>query len=173
MISGSAPSELLSLFQEGNGRFWHTTPMSMSIPRLSLALAAFACAIGIPFAAQADIPSYAQGEESIHGKVSGFDGKYDLTVRDDRGFDDHVRLHDGTVINPTGLRLAGGMTVTVYGHNDGSVFSAAEIETPYHRSYAYGYPYPAYGPYYGPYYGPAYGPYYGPYFGARIGFGFR
>jgi len=139
--------------------------------RLGLATAAFAGAMAIPFAAQAQVPSYAAAQESIHGKVSGFDGKYDLTVHDARGFDDHVRLHDGTVINPTGLRLAGGMTVTVYGHNDGDHFSATEIDTPYHSSYAYGYP--GYGPY--PYYGayPYYGPYYGPYFGARVGFRFR
>lgn len=146
--------------------------MRTTILRLGFAAAALAGALGIPYAAQAAIPSYAAGEESIHGSVVGFDGKYDMTVRDDRGFTDRVQLHDGTVINPTGLRLSGGMTVTVYGHNSGSSFSANEIDTPYHRTYAYGYPaygtYAPYGPY--PYY---YGGYYGPYGGARFGFHFR
>jgi hypothetical protein len=131
--------------------------------RLGFASAALAGILVLPLAAPAQgVPSYATGEETIHGTVSGFDGKYDLTVRDDRGFVDNVRLHDGTIINPTGLRLAGGMTVTIYGHADGNHFSATEVETPYHRSYAYvpyavPYPYAPY-PYYGyPYYGPAFG----------------
>jgi hypothetical protein len=139
--------------------------------RLGLASAALAWILGAPFAVQAQqppppMPSYATGEESVHGTVSGFDGKYDLTVRDQRGFTDNVQLHDGTVINPTGLRLASGMTVTIYGHADGSHFVANEVDTPYHHSYAYGpYPYPYYGSY--PYYGYPYYPAVG------LGFGFR
>jgi hypothetical protein len=150
--------------------------MTKNISRLGSALAGLAFAIGLPLAAQAadqtQVPSYATGQETIHGTVSGFDGKYDLTVHDARGFDDHVQLHDGTVINPTGLKLANGMTVTIYGHNDGSHFTATEIDTPYHRTYAYGpYPYAPY-PYYGPYAYP-YAPYYGPYYGVHLGFFFR
>ncbi len=72
-------------------------------------------------------------------------------LRDDRGHVDNVRLHQGTVINPTGLTLASGMSVTIYGHNRGSVFAANEIDTPYHERYAV-YPVPVY-----PYYGPSFG----------------
>jgi hypothetical protein len=92
-------------------------------------------------------PSYATTEETIRGRIAAFDGKYDLQIRDDRGFIDKVRLHDGTVINPTGLRLTTGQAVTVLGHNAGSSFDANEIDTPY-ASYGvpiYGYPAPYYG----------------------------
>ena len=118
--------------------------------------------------AQPTLPSYAAADETIHGTVSGFDGKYGLLVRDKRGFVDRVQLRDGTVINPTGLRLAVGMTVTIHGRSQSSFFAAYEIDTPYHTSPAYAYSaypvYPAYPlypySYYGPYWG---GPYWGPY----------
>jgi hypothetical protein len=131
---------------------------------VALLLGAFA----LPAAAQPGVPSYAQNEQSIRGTVSGFDGKYDLTVRDVGGYVDRVQLHDGTVINPTGLTLHSGMTVTIYGHADGPRFIANEIDTPYHRTYPayYGYPYPPYA-YYGGWYGSP-----GPYFRARVGFWF-
>jgi len=117
-------------------------------------------ALAAPAAAQPALPSYATGDEAVHGRVSGFDGKYSLDVRDDRGFVDHVQLHDGTVINPTGLRLSSGMRVTVYGHTSGSVFTANEIDTPYHAyPVAYGYPYYPYYP--------------GPFYGVGLGFRFR
>jgi hypothetical protein len=124
--------------------------------------AALVLAAAAPALAQT-LPSYASpGGEAIKGRISGFDGKYNLSVRDDRGFVDNVKLHDGTVINPIGLRLVTGMRVTILGRPDGSAFLADEIDTPYHYGYpvAY-YPYPAY-PY--PYWG---GPYY------RVGFGFH
>lgn len=118
-------------------------------------------------------PSYAMpapppvnsGEESIHGRILSFDGGYNLQVNDDRGFIDNVRMHQGTIINPTGLTLAPGMTVTIYGVNSGSVFAAHQIDTPYQSfGYAYPvYPYPVY-PY--PYFGYPYP------FGARISIGF-
>ncbi len=121
-------------------------------------------------------PSYAlpatppvhPGEESIKGRIASFDGAYSLQVNDDRGFIDNVRMHQGTIINPTGLTLAPGMTVTIYGINNGSVFAAHQIDTPY-QSYGYAYPvypYPVY-PY--PYFGY---PFYGYPFGARISIGF-
>jgi len=126
-------------------------------------------ALALPAAAQPGVPSYAHAEESIRGTVSAFDGKYALTVRDQRGYVDRVLMHDGTVINPTGLQLRGGMAVTIYGRADGDQFIANEIDTPYHRAYpAYGYP----PPYYGAYYNPYYGPYYGPYWHARAGYWF-
>jgi hypothetical protein len=92
-------------------------------------------------------PSYARqaanGEETIHGRIASFDGKYQLSVHDDRGFIDNVNLHQGTVINPTGLSLQPGMAVTIMGYNRGRSFAANEIDTPY-ASYGYApaYPYP-------------------------------
>jgi hypothetical protein len=113
--------------------------------------------IAIPLAAQAqNVPSYAQpagstsGEESIHGRVISFDGGYNLAVRDERGFIDNVRLHPGTIINPTGLTLAAGMVANVLGYNAGSYFAANEIDTPYVYygavPYYGGYPWWHYGP---------------------------
>lgn len=88
-------------------------------------------------------PSYGSDEEIVRGRISAFDGGYNLEVRDDRGFIDRVALHQGTIINPTGIRLQPGMSVTIYGVNRGSVLAANEIDTPYQ---AYGfvpvYPYP-------------------------------
>lgn len=124
-------------------------------------------------------PSYGSADETIHGTVSAFDGAYALRVRDDRGFIDNVQLRPGTVINPTGLRLAPGMTVTIHGTNGGSTFAAAEIDTPYQTygatfgavpvdPYAYPvYPYAVYPVY--PY--PVYGYPYGPAFSLGIGIG--
>ena len=76
-------------------------------------------------------PSYATQDEQIHGRIVAFDGAYALSVRDDRGFVDNVQLHQGTIINPTGLTLAPGMVVAVHGYNAGSYFAANEIDTPY------------------------------------------
>jgi hypothetical protein len=100
-----------------------------------------ALSLAAPVAALAqDAPSYAQpadasnaggGDENVHGRVLAFDGGYALEVRDDRGFIDNVQLHDGTIINPTGLTLAPGMVVSILGYNAGSFFAANEIDTPY------------------------------------------
>lgn len=109
-------------------------------------------------------PSYASDEESIHGRIASVTGRYDLQVRDDRGFIDSVSMHQGTVINPTGLALAPGMSVTILGRNRGRVFAANEIDTPY-----LSYPYLGYGPY--PVY--PYGVYVEPSFGFRFGGGRR
>lgn len=84
-------------------------------------------------------PSYARrgavnGEERISGRISAIDSKYRLMVRDDRGFMDRIEMHQGTVINPTGLTLQPGMPVTIFGYNRGSVFGANEIDTPYGSS---------------------------------------
>ena len=122
---------------------------------------AAACLSGLlaaPVSAQAPTyarPSYASNEEMIRGRVLSFNGAYDLQLRDDRGFVDNVRLHPGTVINPTGLSLEAGMSVTIYGYNRGTIFAANEIDTPYHEAYAvypvYPYPYPY------PYFGTSFG----------------
>lgn len=114
-------------------------------------MAAFAAALLVaPGIAQAQ-PSYARpADESIHGRIVSFDGAYNLQVRDDRGFVDNVSLHQGTIINPTGLTLQPGMIVSIAGVNAGSTFAANEIDTPY--TFAYGVPYYAGHPwnYYGP-----------------------
>ncbi len=111
-----------------------------------------ACAVcsGPALAQPANLPSYASGEESIRGRIASVDGKYHLQLRDDRGYIDNVSLHDGTIINPTGLRLSPGQSVTIVGHNSGKTFEANEIDTPYGRygfapAYAYVYPYGYYG----------------------------
>jgi hypothetical protein len=135
----------------------------------ALAIAGFA----LPLAASAqDAPSYAQpasanSDETITGRIASIDGTFNITVNDDRGFADHVEMYQGTIINPTGLTLADGMTVTIQGYADGSQFVANEIDTPYTLSGPA--PEPAY---YGPgwwYPGFAYG--YGPAFTLGIIFG--
>jgi hypothetical protein len=103
-----------------------------AVAALSLAAPVAAFAQDAPSYAQAPDPSDANGgDENIHGRVLTFDGGYSLEVRDDRGFIDNVELHDGTIINPTGLTLAPGMVVSILGYNSGSFFAANEIDTPY------------------------------------------
>ena len=109
-----------------------------------------------PMVAYAQTPSYAKAsnEETIHGRIASVSRKFALTVRDDRGFIDNVRLHPGTIINPIGLSLAPGMTVTILGNNRGKIFAANEINTPYTSSHDYAPDNPAaYGPWCGMGYG--------------------
>ena len=128
------------------------------------ATATLACSLA-PLAASAQTPSYARpGDETIRGTVASINGKYNISVHDERGYIDDVTLRDGTIINPTGLTLAPGQSVTIAGVARGSTFLANEIDTPYTSYAAYGYPYPVY-PYYGYGYGPA--------VRVGIGFGFR
>jgi hypothetical protein len=126
--------------------------------RLLAALIA-ALFIAAPLAADAqiapDAPSYAagpaeNGDAQIRGRILAFDGAYALQVRDEKGYVDNVQLHQGTIINPTGLTLAPGMVVSIMGYNAGSYFAANEIDTPY--TFYAGYPYYAGHPwnYYGP-----------------------
>ncbi|HEX3549267.1 MAG TPA: hypothetical protein VHT53_02780 [Candidatus Elarobacter sp.] len=83
---------------------------------------------------QAPVPTYARpaprGAETIHGTIASISDAYHILVRDDRGFMDYVDLHQGTVINPRGLRLLPGMRVTIYGTNQGSTFLALDIDAP-------------------------------------------
>jgi hypothetical protein len=122
------------------------------------ALLALAAPLGLtPLAASAqDMPSYAQpaDDAQIRGRIVSFDRAYALSVRDDRGFVDNVQLHEGTIINPTGLTLAPGMVVSILGYNRGSFFAANEIDTPY--TYADG-GVPYYGGHPWNYYGPTIG----------------
>jgi hypothetical protein len=141
------------------------------------AAAVFAGAIGSASVAPAfaqPVPSYASGtsDETVRGTVAAINGPYNISVRDERGFIDNVNLHQGTIINPTGLSLAPGLAVTILGQNDGSVFSANEIDTPYPTLAAVPL-YPPYGYYPYPYAG--FGPSYriGVRFGHHFGFGFR
>ena len=152
------------------------------IKTFSILLALAAAAVPMSALAQnappADPPSYSRpaatipGEDTIRGRVVSFDGAFSLQVDDERGFVDNVRLHDGTIINPTGVRLAPGMSVTIHGVNQGNILAANEIDTPYSTygsAYVYGYPY---GPYAAPVYPyPVYGYPYGPAFSVGIGFG--
>ena len=90
------------------------------------------------------VPTYASPnrEESVRGTVASYDGRYALQVRDRAGYLDNIRLHQGTVINPTGLRLQNGMHVTVYGYNAGRTFAANEIDTDVQPVVWAPYPYP-------------------------------
>ncbi len=150
----------------------HTTLIKRALG--ALAGTAALATLTLPASAQTQQapPSYAvHGDESIRGTIASFDGKYGVTVRDERGFIDNVRLHDGTIINPRGLRLASGEQVTVYGHADGPAFTANEIDTPYRTVLVTGYPYGFGYPYgYGPGYRIGFG--YGGYGFGRFGFGF-
>jgi hypothetical protein len=107
-------------------------------------------------AQQAPLPSYATPNtgETIHGIVQSFDGAYALTVRDQRGYLDNVTMHQGTVINPTGITLQPGFPVTIFGRISGNTLLADQIDTPfqypqnYYPGY-YGYPSIVLAPYWG------------------------
>jgi hypothetical protein len=128
----------------------------MNIMHKLLTALAAALILATPLAAQAQMaPSYSEsaagdGEAQIHGRILSFDGGYSVQVRDEKGYVDNVQLHQGTIINPTGLTLAPGMVVSIMGYNAGSYFAANEIDTPY--TFYAGYPYYAGHPwnYYGP-----------------------
>jgi hypothetical protein len=113
---------------------------------------ALASAIG-PLAASAETPSYANptvaGTDTIHGTIASVNSKYNISVRDERGFIDNVTLHDGTIINPRGLTLAPGQAVTIDGIANGPTLIANEIDTPYvyyaYAGYPYWYPGPVFG----------------------------
>jgi hypothetical protein len=135
-----------------------------NVKKLSERIVFFIVFAGIfPLAAYAQVPSYAQAsgannEETIRGRIASLSGQFNLAVRDDRGFIDSVQMHPGTIINPTGLSLAPGMSVTILGYSRGKVFAANEIDTAYMESYEYA-PVYAYGadPYWDLNIGPLYG----------------
>jgi hypothetical protein len=141
---------------------------SFAPPLAAAALAVVGLVLPTIASAQ-DIPSYAQPgrDESIQGRIASVNGTFNISVRDDRGFVDNVELHQGTIINPTGLTLEAGMSVTVIGVSNGGEFEANEIDTPY--NYDGPLPEPVYlGP--GWWY-PGYGYGYGPSFGLTLFFG--
>ena len=134
-----------------------------------------------PSYAQPPAPTYAH-QGGIKGVVTGFDGQWIVYMHDDKGYTDHITLHQGTMINPTGIRLIEGMRVTVYGSADGPTYQADRIDvasSPYSPYYGYGgnpygsyYPNGGYGGYgYGGYGG--YGGYpYGGYGAYPYGYGY-
>jgi hypothetical protein len=63
-----------------------------------------------------------QDPHRVTGRVDSFDGHYRLVVHGHR-----VRLHQGTIIHPTGTTLAPGQFVTVRGSWEGHHFNADEI----------------------------------------------
>jgi hypothetical protein len=103
--------------------------------RVLVAAAAFAALAGgmCVTAALADdaIPAYAQpapaGTETIGGIILAYDGHFAVTLQDDRGFEDTIRLRNGTQIDPEGVRLHRGERVVIHGHADGNVFAADHI----------------------------------------------
>jgi hypothetical protein len=102
------------------------------IPRLLGAAIAAAALITPAIASAQDVPPYASGgDQQIQGTVSSINGTWNITVSDANGYSDSVQLHQGTIINPTGLTLEPGMSVTIDGYPDGSNFDAMEIDTPY------------------------------------------
>jgi len=76
------------------------------------------------------VPAYADGNETVSGRITWYDGRFDLQIRDDRGFIDNVQLRQGTVIDPTGLTLRTGMAVQIRGRNRGFVLIAEQIDSP-------------------------------------------
>jgi len=72
-----------------------------------------------------------QDGNSLCAVISSIDGKYGLTVRDARGALDKVTLHQGTIINPTGLQLTPGTPVYIVGRVDGGSFDADRIDAPF------------------------------------------
>ena len=138
-------------------------------PRLLGAAIAAAALITPAIASAQDVPSYASGaqDQQIQGTISAINGTWNITVADASGYNDSVELHQGTIINPTGLTLEPGMNVTIDGYADGSNFDAMEIDTPYQYEGP-----PPVAVYYGPgdwYPGYAYG--WGPSFSLFFDFG--
>ena len=95
-------------------------------------------------------PAPAPQDAQVRGRITNFDGQFALQVKDEKGYLDSVRLHPGTIINPTGLTLEPGMIVSILGYNAGSFFAANEVDTPYTYyggvPYYYGHPWNYYGP---------------------------
>jgi hypothetical protein len=105
-------------------------PLLAALAALTFAAPLAAQAQNVPSYAQGQ-PQYANGEENIHGRITGFDGGYNLQVRDEQGYVDNIQLHQGTIINPTGITLTPGMVVSILGYNAGAYLAANEVDTPY------------------------------------------
>jgi len=99
-----------------------------------LGAAILSAALITPAIASAQDYAPAGQDTQIQGTVASINGTWNLTVADANGYADSVDLHQGTIINPTGLTLEPGMNVTIDGYADGSNFDAMEIDTPYQYS---------------------------------------
>jgi len=86
--------------------------------------------IPVTAAAQSTAP-YTVREQVIRGTITRFDGAYTMYVRDARGNVDRITLRQGTIINPTGIRLSEGQGVTVIGFARGNALVANQIDTLY------------------------------------------
>jgi hypothetical protein len=103
-------------------------------PKQLLGAAIAAAALLAPAIASAqEVPTYASAgsDQQIQGTISSINGTWNISVADANGYNDSVELHQGTIINPTGLTLEPGMNVTIDGYADGSNFDAMEIDAPY------------------------------------------
>jgi len=124
------------------------------------------------YGTQPAVPSYGTPvarQEAIKGTLISFDGAYVLYMRDVRGYDDHVSLHQGTVINPTGIKLVEGMQVTIYGNANGPTFEAYRIDVSGPQDGGGYYPGASYG--YDSGYGSGYGYGYPGYYGGAYPWG--
>jgi hypothetical protein len=144
-----------------------------NVSPLLLAPALAIIGLVFPLAAHAqDLPSYARpslgsNDQVIRGRIESINETFHLTVLDERGFVDSVQLHQGTIVNPTGLTLVPGMSVTITGYNSGSSFAANEIDAL--DTYSGSYPASVY---YGPgWWYPGFGYGYGPTFSLGLVFG--
>ena len=98
----------------------------MTTTRFRLAFAASTIALSLA------MPLLANGEPQslMAGTVVDFHGKYGLVVRDVHGALAEVRLHQGTIIKPVGLRLERGMKVIIIGQASAEAFAAGRIDAP-------------------------------------------
>jgi hypothetical protein len=94
-----------------------------------IAAAGVVAALTAPMLASAQpMPAMGGGSMSmndpnhVRGRVDSFDGQYRLVVHGMR-----VRLHQGTVIHPTGATITAGQFVIVRGHWTGHHFDADEV----------------------------------------------
>jgi hypothetical protein len=99
-----------------------------------LGAAILSAALITPAIASAQDYAPAGQDQQIQGTVASINDTWNITVADANGYADNVALHQGTIINPTGLTLEPGMSVTIDGYADGSNFDAMEIDTPYDYS---------------------------------------
>jgi hypothetical protein len=88
-----------------------------------------AAALFTPVIASAQ--DYSNADQQIQGTIASINGTWNISVNDANGNVDSVALQQGTVINPTGLTLEPGMSVTIDGYGNGPDFDAMEIDTPY------------------------------------------
>lgn len=105
-------------------------PMKRFVTKRLLGAAILSAALITPAVASAQDYAYG-GDQQIQGTISSINGTWNISVDDDNGYVDSIELHQGTIINPTGLTLEPGMNVTIDGYADGPNFDAMEIDTPY------------------------------------------